>query len=39
MLVAYLRGAYFTVLIYANDVGDGDFVKVAQINQVWLIVT
>ena len=43
MLVAYLRGAYFAVLIYSNDVGDGyggvDFVKVAKINPVWLVVT
>ena len=38
MLVAYLRGAYFAVLIYSSDVGDGDgrvdFVKVAKINPV-----
>ena len=38
MLVAYLRGAYFAVLIYLSDVGDGygrvDFVKVAKINPV-----
>lgn len=43
MLVAYLRGAYFAVLIYLSDVGDGygrvDFVKVAKINPVWLVVT
>lgn len=43
MLVAYLRGAYFAVLIYSSDVGDGygrvDFVKVAKINPVWLVVT
>ena len=38
MLVAYLRGAYFAVLIYSSDVGDGygrvDFVKVAKTNPV-----
>ena len=38
MLVAYLRGAYFAVLIYSSDVGDGyarvDFVKVAKFNPV-----
>ena len=36
MLVAYLRGASFAVLIYASNVGDDDgrvdFVKVAKIN-------
>ena len=36
--VAYLRGAYFAVLIYSSDVGDGygrvDFVKEAKINPV-----
>ena len=45
MLVAYLRGVYFKllILIYSRDVGDGygrvDFVKVAKINPVWLVVT
>ena len=43
MLVVYLRGAYFAVLIYSSDVGDVDgrvdFVKVAIINPVWLIFT
>ena len=38
MLVAYLRGVYFAVLIYSSDVGDGygrvSFVKVAKINPV-----
>ena len=38
MLVAYLRGAYFAVIIYSSDVGDGygrvDFVKEAKINPV-----
>ena len=43
MLVAYLRGANFAVLIYTTSVRDGDgrvdFVKVAKIYQLWLIVT
>ena len=38
MLVVYLSEAYFAVLIYSSDVGDGygrvDFVKVAKINPV-----
>ena len=43
MLVAYLRGAYFAVLIYASDamvaviVISVDFVKVVKINPVWLV--
>ena len=47
MLAAYLRGSYFAVLIYASDAMvmvmvmavSVDFVKVAKINPVWLIVT
>ena len=39
MLVAYLRGAYFAVLIYSSGDGYGrvDFVKEAKINPVWLV--
>ena len=45
MLVVYLRGVYFAVLIYTSDamvtvmVISVDFVRVAKIIPVWLIVT